>query len=456
MKLLRRVVQRYPLHAALLSLWIGAAVLRLAWLAFRYLSNGQWSELEFPDEVAYWHVATSLAHGHGLVDDLGWRATYMPLYPAFLALFTALPDSLLWCRAAQAVLAALVAPATYLLAREFARPFAAKKSGSAQPAALRLIPLLAGLAAACDPFLVFFAPLLLTEALFTVLLVALWAVLMRLSGLCSSRSVERTDFDNGQAGRCPLKFLFALAIAAGLLAWSAVMLRPAAVILLPIIAVMLVARGWHQRTAWLTAAGTLAIVVAGLVPWAARNQQVIGQWRWFTTRSGISLYDGVRHQATGASDLAHTKQSPSLAGLSEVEWDAHFRRQAWSAIRDDPVRILSLAGTKFLRTWSLQPNVETHRGGLISLVSTAWMVGVLLTAALGLWARRRPVYPWLVLLAPPIAFTLLHMVFVGSVRYRVPLMPMLHVLSAAGIAWLLASGRSIAAHKDNRGDAVLK
>ena len=41
-----------------------------------------------------------------------------------------------------------------------------------------------------------------------------------------------------------------------------------------------------------------------------------------------------------------------------------------------------------------------------------------------------------ILLLPVIAFTALHMVFVGSVRYRVPVMPMVMVLSAMALATL--------------------
>jgi hypothetical protein len=62
---------------------------------------------------------------------------------------------------------------------------------------------------------------------------------------------------------------------------------------------------------------------------------------------------------------------------------------------------------------------------------------VLVTAALGLWRARRCIGWTLALLAPVLAFTVLHMVFVGSVRYRIPLMPMLFVLSAVGVASLV-------------------
>jgi hypothetical protein len=49
---------------------------------------------------------------------------------------------------------------------------------------------------------------------------------------------------------------------------------------------------------------------------------------------------------------------------------------------------------------------------------------------------RRSIGAWLLLLTPVAAFTALHMVYVGSVRYRVPVMPFIMVLSAAG-AWTI-------------------
>jgi len=170
---------------------------------------------------------------------------------------------------------------------------------------------------------------------------------------------------------------------------------------------------------------------------------VIGEWRWLTTRGGISLYDGLQSGATGASNLAHTKTMPEVRGLSEVQWDRFFRDQAWAAARRDPARVLALAWRKLLRTWSPTPNAQEHRHGLAAAASAAWTVFVLGLAVIGLWARRRAVRAWLVLLLPVVLVTLLHMVFVGSVRYRVPTMPLVMVLSAAGLDWLVTRGRMI-------------
>ena len=49
-------------------------------------------------------------------------------------------------------------------------------------------------------------------------------------------------------------------------------------------------------------------------------------------------------------------------------------------------------------------------------------------------ARGKPV---LLALTPAVYFMALHAVFVSSVRYRVPAMPMLELLTGAGLAWLM-------------------
>lgn len=381
---------------------------RVGWILIRYTGERA-SELAYPDEQAYLQVAHSLAVGQGLVDEFGYRATYMPAYPAFLRLFLVLPNPLLWARLGQAVLGACVAPATFLLTWRWLQ---VSRSGVAHREILATATL-AGLAAAVDPFLIFFSGLLLTETLFAAVLVAAWAFIMPLCRVNPASVVLP-------------------ALLAGVLLLLGLMLRPAAVVIVVGAMVAVPACRRFDRNG-LLAGGIIAImIVAGLLPWAARNRQVVGTWRWLTTRGGISLYDGLRPGATGASDLAHTKTVPGVEAWGERQWDAHWRAEAFEAARDDPVRVARLAVAKFLRTWSLTPNVRSYRQGAAAIVSAVWMSLVLALAAVGWWHHRKAVGAWVVLLLPVILVTLTHMVFVGSVRYRVPVMPMLMVLSACG------------------------
>ncbi len=501
-----------------------AVVMRGGWVIARYGTHQRWQALAYPDETAYLTVAQSLASGDGLKDDLGYRATYMPAYPAFLAIFADAERGLFWARLVQAVLAAWVAPATFLLARTWS------ELASIAPGSREQVARLAGLAAAFDPFLMFFSGLLLTEVLFAAALVTAWWLVLTIAakpgpgthrthplkltdvratvsippgGRAVPSSALRAGIGGGEPSRrlkppattvrppgedpatvrfpdegpttvqspgegpttvrppgegratvrppgeqrscgaepVRLSNLWIFGAGAGSAFVVCVMLRPGAIVLIVAAATMMLMNRRRSMPALAATAVMLLVVVAGLLPWAARNARVIGEWRWLTTRGGISLYDGLRQGATGASDLAHTKTLPVVAELRETEWDRYFRREAIDAAVQDPGRVLHLAWAKLLRTWNPLPNVEEHRRGVTAIVSAAWMTGVLGFALIGGWRYRRAVGAWAMLLLPVVTVTLMHMVFVGSVRYRVPVMPMLVVLAAAGIGSMATAGR---------------
>jgi hypothetical protein len=116
--------------------------------------------------------------------------------------------------------------------------------------------------------------------------------------------------------------------------------------------------------------------------------------------------------------------------------------------------VLRLAGVKFVRFWNPLPNfaeLRQHRTAWIGAAYTL-LVGLAATAALLCAARPRrsdqtvraadtdsarrfQAFMWL----PILYFTLLHMLYIGSVRYRVPLMPLLS-LAAATLARAARSG----------------
>ncbi len=143
----------------LLSVFVVALLVRGGWGTLRLVSVSDPSVLEFPDEQQYWLMADSLRVGEGLKDELGFRATRMPLYPAALSPFTGMSRGVIAAKAAQWVIGAVAAVLT---------------AGLAAALFNRRVGLLAGLLVAFDPFLVFFSSLLLTETLFVAVLVGLW------------------------------------------------------------------------------------------------------------------------------------------------------------------------------------------------------------------------------------------------------------------------------------------
>lgn len=384
-----------------------ALTLRAGWIVFRWSSHG--AAFEYPDEELHWQLATHLVRDGTLISDDGRLAARMPLYPLLLAPWAALgPMGVLGARLAQAVLGA----ATVVVAARLARTAAGARAA-----------LVAGLLVACDPFGIFFCNLILTETLFTFLTVALTA--------CVGTVIARPA-DQWRAW-------IGIAVVGAL----AVLTRPSAAGWLPLLWLLVLALG-RERHRWLPRLALCpSVLVLLLLPWGLRNKAVLGDYAWLSTNGGATLYDAQGPQADGRSNQAFLQQMPELQALGEIERDQALRRLALDQMWADPGRVLRLAGVKLLRTWSPLPNVAEYRRGPAALAGAAYTlvlfvgVGVALVRSLTdrrtatVAARRR----LLALLGLPILyFTLLHCIYIGSVRYRVPLMPLLALVTAANVS----------------------
>ncbi len=412
--------QRLP-AGWLLVLFLGALLLRGGYGAYQLAASGA-AELTFPDEQQYWLMSRQLRAGEPLADELGFHATRMPLYPGWLAMFPDSPAGLIGARAIQWIIGALVAPLVALLG---ARAVDGR------------VGLAAGVMAAADPSLVGVSSLLLTEAVFVTVLAAWWWVSWPLVRSNSSGGFRQSAALGGAKAGSPGTSLLCW-VWSGALAGLCVYLRPSSAGLVAAWAVLLAVRqGLGRGRTWVGAAAGLAIVVLSLVPWAARNYRITGHWCWLTTRGGISLYDGVGPQATGASDLAAIKNMPGVAGLDEAAWDRWFSQASWDAIRSDPWRMVRLAGVKLARTWSPFLHAEELSSPGIRAVFAVWWIGLYGLAIAGAARLRdRPVVV-VGLLMPALYLAALHSVYVGSVRYRVGAVPALAVLAGVGIVGLV-------------------
>ncbi len=382
--------------------WLcGAALaLRAGWVVYRWTTHG--SGFDYPDEDLHWQLATHLVRDGILATDDGRLAARMPLYPLLLAPCAALGSTgVLVARLMQTLFGAASVGVAYRLA---------------DAAFGRRAALAAGVLACCDPFGIFFANLLLTEVPFTLLALGLVA--------CAWRFVAGPGAGRGA--------LIGLAVTGA----AAALTRPSAVLWLP--ACWLLVAWLHPRRRSAAPRLLLCPVVLGLalVPWGLRNRAVLGEYAWLSANGGVTLYDAQGPQADGSSNQAFLQALPELATLGEVARDRALARLAIAQMRADPARVLQLASTKFLRTWSLIPNVTEYRTGAAAFVGAAYTALLLLGAAAGLVRTARGTQAnacqlqallWL----PIVYFTLLHSVYVGSVRYRVPLMPLLAVAAAS-------------------------
>jgi hypothetical protein len=177
----------------------------------------------------------------------------------------------------------------------------------------------------------------------------------------------------------------------------------------------------------------LLLTVLALLPWAARNRQVLGRWIWTSTNEGITRYDGFNPDATGASDQRFVQAMPQLIRMGETERNDYLAEQANQFIRQRPLDALRLAGAKILRTWSPRPLSGEFSRPLYVAVALAYAIPLaglfvagLVLAPLDRWAK-------LFLAAPAIYLTLTVALSVGSLRYRLPAEVPMAVLAAGAL-----------------------
>lgn len=390
----------------------------------------------FPDSGYYWLLAGKIRRGepYELVDfgDLPRFSLRTPGYPLFLAgcqwLFG--PRVLV----VRLVQAALGAWCVWWVGRLTRRAVPADRPGVAWT-----VPLIAGLLAALEPYGVANAAFLLSEALFVPLLVLTqWG----LAELWPAPGEAPSYTSSGSAW-------LALATGAGL--GAAVLVRPSWGLYVPLALGVWVAAGgpeggWRGRLPALRGA---ALVMLGLVvvmgPWWARNARIYGRFVPTALWAGASLYDGLNPGATGASDM-NFLGDPEFWPLDEEAQDAVLGARALDFARQNPGRVARLAVVKAGRFWSPWPNAGALASTPAAVAGTAATLPVFALLALGLWDRRRDVRA-LALLALPLGYTFaLHLVFVSSMRYRVP--PMVPALGLAAVGarraadWWQGRGRS--------------
>ncbi|MBN2584836.1 MAG: glycosyltransferase family 39 protein [Planctomycetes bacterium] len=364
----------------------------------------------FPDSQGYRQLADHLLDGRGLTmtDFAGRenRAGRMPGYPLVLAaLHGAFGPSAAPVVVTQSLLAVAAVWLAYLLGREVAG---------------RAAGLVAAAMVALSPWQVYFATVALTECWTAVLLLA-------------------TVF-------CCLRILrdgcWRWTVAAGLCAAALVYVHPQ-FLGLPLLlgAVAAIAPGRRQWLArWAVAVAVCAVAVA---PWVVRNEKVLGRPVPATTRFGATLYDGVNPAATGGSDMRFERQlRGDTDALDELAYDAYYRRAAWRAIHDEPGRVLALVPAKLRRLWSPTPNLDEGQRALYRWASGLAYVPMMAGALLGVLVLVRRPGALALLAAPVVLVTAAAAVMVGSIRYRVPVEPMLFVLAGAAAAWVLRGSQA--------------
>ena len=367
------------------------------------------------DAESYWELAEKIAAG----EDYAYgtpprRVMRMPGFPLLLALPRFLfGDNPLATRLLLVLVGTLGCGLTYRLGCQL---FGMTEG------------LLAALYTAVSPSMALFSVLFLSETAFAVSMVASLIAAARLVRLNAGITLRQTIW---------------LATVTGVMIGVATYMRPTWILVGPGLGVLYLMLGKPSVKIRLIAAATLMVGLAvTLAPWTIRNANVTGHFVPTTLWVGPSLYDGLNPFAKGDSDMDFFDQDQLMAKekMSEYEMDHEYRRRAWAFVAEFPIRTAWLAMIKQSRYWSPTPNADQFSGVLLEIVGWTAFLPLILFGLLGAWVVRRD--PWLLILttAPIFYFAAIHLLFVGSVRYRLPAEYPLAVLSAVGVCQMFQLG----------------
>ena len=181
------------------------------------------------------------------------------------------------------------------------------------------------------------------------------------------------------------------------------------------------------------------VFVLCMSPWWARNFRVTGRFVSTTLQMGPSLYDGLSPIATGASDMRFTEEfrrleyeQPTLGASDTYEYrvNERIKKAAVDWAKQNPGRVVELAAIKFFRIWNLWPNEPAFASPMVRVVVFLTYTPILLAGLLGFCKTWRKGCDYAILLLPAFYLTMLHVIFVASLRYRIPAMLCLMILAA--------------------------
>lgn len=140
----------------------------------------------------------------------------------------------------------------------------------------------------------------------------------------------------------------------------------------------------------------------------------------------------------------------------ELYLDARLRQEAVEWVLANPAEFLRLAAVKFARMWNIWPNEPLFRSLPIRLVVAGTFLPVLIFSFLGIIAHSHRGWAYLLLVLPAIYLTVIHCVFVASLRYREPAVLAMIPLAVAGAshAWTRLKQWRRANKGENQGQEI--
>ncbi|MBT5400122.1 hypothetical protein HOL24_06230 [bacterium] len=189
--------------------------------------------------------------------------------------------------------------------------------------------------------------------------------------------------------------------------------------------------GWKAVIKYLGIYFVIYIVI--LSPWWMHQYQKYGEFVRLSLGDGIVLYSGNNHlNKTGGGIVGDDVDMSSFLNEKDpIIRNNKMKDSAISYIISNPNRFVELAGLKFWRFWRLWPHTEHYQQWYV-IATSLLSYGIVLFFAIGFLLRNarmhvRKIIPIFALFG---YLTLIHMVTIGSIRYRFPLEPFLIIFAS--------------------------
>jgi 4-amino-4-deoxy-L-arabinose transferase-like glycosyltransferase len=282
--------------------------------------------------------------------------------------------------------------------------------------------LLAALAYAMYPPAILSTTYIMTETLYTMLL-----MLFTLACVLALKAKSLT-----------------LYLVSGIMLGLAVLTRPG-VFLLPI-AVLVVAL-FIRRTAWRGMVILMVAFAVTMLPWGFRNKQSLGKFTATSTLMGHNLYKGNHLPSQGAyfwstDSLLTPELKQRLTGVSEIQRDSILQSEAVKMMLENKRGTALLMLRKIARLWfNLGYGRPASRRTLAIAVLHALLIGFAFLGASRIPGELR--YLSIIPITTILFSSLMYLIAASEVRFVFPLIPLLLAYSAIGFLTVIRTRRGL-------------
>ncbi|MFN4227468.1 MAG: ArnT family glycosyltransferase [Candidatus Ratteibacteria bacterium] len=343
----------------------------------------------FDDEFEYYKMIQNFLSGKGIIVGENLKSFRPPLYPLIISILVLFKFNLIGIRFFQSFISTVTVYFVYLIAK---KTFDEK------------VGIISASISSFYPFFIYYNGFLLTETLFIFLTV--------LSIFYLIMSIEK----NGK-----------ISFFSGVFLGLAGLTRPTIQLYLPCSILHILSIKEDLKIKF----RKIAILVAGfcltLSPWIIRNYVIFHKFIPGTTMGGWVFWEGNNPNSDGGPCSYFPE---GILEIEEIEREKILYKMTFKVIKEDPKRFVYLLRNKFKRFWNIVPNAPEFEKKFLYRFISIFSFGIMMPFFIigffiSLKNKKAQFFHSLIIL-----FTIFHILFLSSIRYRLPIEPFYIILSS--------------------------